>query len=302
MENPMRGILLAGGTGSRLWPSTLGVSKQLLPVFDKPMIYYPLSMLMLSGVREILVISTPRDLPVFRRVLGDGSGFGCRLSFAEQARPEGLAQAFLIAEDYIGDNPCALILGDNLFYGGGMNAAVKNAARRAAGGGAVIFACKVKDPTRYGVVEFDESGKALGIEEKPAYPKSDYAVPGLYFYGSGVCEKAGRVRPSARGELEITDLHRIYLEQGELLVTPLGRGIAWLDTGTPQSLLDASAFIQAIQERQGLMVACLEEIGFDNGWLDLEGLERAARRFAGSDYGAYLAELLKRETHGATII
>ncbi len=286
----MKGIVLAGGSGSRLHPATRAVSKQLLPIYDKPMIYYPLSVLMLAGVREILVITTPRDLPAYRELLGDGSQVGIRLAYAEQPRPEGVAQAFLIGAAFVGDAPACLILGDNIFYGQGFTDTVRESARGAdAPGSARVFAYPVADPERFGVVEFDEkTRRALSLEEKPARPKSAYAVPGLYFYGPGVVEAAREVRPGARGELEITDLNRLYMERGRLEVVKMGRGVAWLDTGTPRSMMDAGQFIQAIEERQGLKVACLEEIAFDSGWIDREQVARIAREMGDSSYGRYL--------------
>lgn len=290
----MRGIILAGGRGTRLAPMTAVTSKQLLPIYDKPMAYYPLSVLMLAGVRDILLISTPEDLPGFRRLLGDGSGFGCRVVYAEQPSPDGLAQAFIIGEPFIGGESCVLILGDNLFYGGGFHAAVRRASALAEEGSAVIFAYRVKDPTRYGVVRFDGSGAPASLEEKPARADNAFAIPGLYFYGPGVAEEARAVKPSPRGELEITDLNRRYLERGRLLVERLGRGVAWLDTGTPESLHDAAAFVQSIQDRQGLMIACIEEIAFDNGWIGRKELAIAAERSKESAYGRYLRELTQR--------
>lgn len=286
----MRGIILAGGAGTRLHPLTAAVSKQLLPVYDKPMVYYPLSVLMLAGIREVLLISTPHDLPLFRRLLGDGSAFGIRLEYAEQPKPEGLAQAFRIGQDFLGDEAACLVLGDNIFYGGGFTEVLARAAAIRSGG--LVFGYRVHDPERYGVVEFDRTGRAVSLEEKPARPRSAYAVPGLYFYGPGVAEEAWRLQPSARNELEITDLNRRYLDRGELRVERLSRGIAWLDTGTNRSLMDAGTFIQAIEERQGLKVACLEEIAFENGWLDRSGLESAASRMGKSAYGDYLRRLV----------
>ena len=289
----MKGIVLAGGSGTRLYPITRAASKQLLPVYDKPMVYYPISVLMFAGIRDILVISTPEDLPAFRRLLGDGSDFGLRLSYAEQPRPEGLAQAFLIGEEFIAGEPCALVLGDNIFFGEGLQRTVRAAAADAAAG-AQIFGYRVSDPERYGVVEFDEGNNVVGLEEKPAKPKSNWAVPGLYFYGSDVVEKEKAIRPSPRGELEITDLNLAYMREGRLKVSLLGRGIAWLDTGTYGSLLEASNFVETIQNRQGLKIACLEEIAFRYGWLPRERLEQIGRSMAKNDYGRYLLQLAEQ--------
>jgi glucose-1-phosphate thymidylyltransferase len=283
----LKGIVLAGGSGTRLYPLTYAVSKQLLPVYDKPMIYYPVSTLMLAGIREILLISTPRDLPVYRELLGDGSRFGIHLTYAEQPKPAGLAQAFTIGKDFIGSDPVCLVLGDNLFYGGGLTESLQRSAKLT--DGATVFAYRVRDPERYGVVNFDAAGRAIGIEEKPKQPKSNYAVVGLYFYDNTVVQHAASLKPSARGELEITDLNRIYLEQGRLNVEVMGRGVAWLDTGTPESLLLAGNFIETIERRQGLKVACLEEIAYEQGWLTAEQLmERAS---SSSEYDRYVANI-----------
>jgi glucose-1-phosphate thymidylyltransferase len=287
----MKGILLAGGSGSRLYPLTLGVSKQMLPVYDKPMIYYPLSVLMIAGIREVLIISTPDDLPVFQRILGDGSQWGLSFSYAEQARPEGLAQAFIIGESFIGNEPVCLMLGDNIFYGPGLSKILQRAVQLTQGG--LIFGYLVRDPERYGVVEFDSQGKVTGIMEKPENPKSPYAVPGLYFYDSNVVNIARALKPSDRGELEITDVNLAYLKRDDLRVELLGRGFAWLDTGTHEALQQAASYVQAIQERQGLKVACLEEIAFRLGYIDREQLENLATRYLKNDYGQYLMEIAR---------
>ncbi len=290
----MKGIVLAGGSGTRLYPMTRGISKQLLPIYDKPMVYYPLSVLMLAGIREVLIISTPSDLPSFRRMLGDGSDYGIRLEYAEQPSPDGLAQAFIIGADFVGDDSVCLVLGDNIFYGMGFSAMLTEAVRRAEDEDrATVFGYWVHDPERYGVAEFDAQGRCLSIEEKPSAPRSHYAVVGLYFYPNSVLEVARGVRPSARGELEITSVNQVFLERDELSVIPLGRGFAWLDTGTHESLSEASTFIEVIEKRQGLKVACLEEIAYRRGWIDADRLRTLAQPMARNQYGQYLLRLLE---------
>jgi glucose-1-phosphate thymidylyltransferase len=289
----MKGIILAGGKGTRLHPITLAVSKQLLPVYDKPMIYYPLSMLMLAGLREILVISTPEDLPLFRRLLGDGRQWGMQFNYAEQSEPRGLADAFLVSEEFIDGNPACMILGDNIFFGHGLPGQLRQAAELKKGG--IVFAYPVRDPQRYGVVEFDKDGRAISLEEKPDKPRSSFAVPGLYFYDQRVVSIAKALKPSTRGEIEITDLNKVYLEMGELQVLQLGRGIAWLDAGTHESLLQAANFIQTVQDRQGIMISCPEEIAFRKGFISREALVEIARSYKNNGIGDYLLRLTEAE-------
>ncbi len=288
--SPMKGIILAGGKGTRLYPLTISISKQLLPVYDKPMVYYPLSMLMLAGIREILIISTPEALPLFRELLRDGSQWGLRFEYAAQAEPRGLADAFIVGREFIGSDPVALILGDNIFYGHGLPTALRQASELM--DGAIIFAYPVKDPQRYGVIEFDETGLALSIEEKPEKPRSNFAVPGLYFYDNTVVAIAANLKPSPRGEIEITDVNRAYLAQGKLRVQSLGRGTAWLDAGTHESLLQSAQFVHAIQERQGMMISCVEEIAYRLGYIDANQLKTLAAEMRGNEYGQYLMGLL----------
>ncbi len=285
----MKGIILAGGSGTRLYPLTIAVSKQLMPVFDKPMIYYPLSTLMLAGINEILIITTPEDQPAFMKLLGDGSQIGCRFEYVVQPRPEGLAQAFILGADFLGNSPAALVLGDNIFYGSGMGTLLK---KKANPDGAVVFAYQVQDPERYGVVEFDKNNKVISIEEKPEHPKSHFAVPGLYFYDNDIVPIAKAIKPSHRGELEITDINKVYLEKGKLEVGVLDRGTAWLDTGTFDSLIEAGEFIEVIEKRQGLKIGCIEEIAYRNGWIDDAQMDKLATLYMKSGYGVYLKKLI----------
>jgi glucose-1-phosphate thymidylyltransferase len=287
----MKGIILAGGSGTRLYPLTKSISKQIMPIYDKPMIYYPLSVLMLANIRDILIISTPRDLPLFKELLGDGSDLGINLEYKVQEKPNGLAEAFLIGEEFIGSDNVALILGDNIFYGSGFTGLLEEASTLKKG--AVIFGYPVKDPKAYGVVEFDEAGKAISLEEKPKEPKSNYAIPGLYFYDNTVIEKAKNVKPSARGEIEITSVNEMYLSEGKLNVKNLGRGTAWLDTGTHEALLEAANFVQTVQNRQGLYIACIEEIAYQKDWIGKEKVEKLAKPMMKTVYGQYLVDLLK---------
>ncbi|WP_157363946.1 glucose-1-phosphate thymidylyltransferase RfbA [Alkaliflexus imshenetskii] len=293
MSKPMKGIILAGGSGTRLYPATRSISKQIIPVYDKPMIYYPLSVLMLAGIRDILIISTPADLPLYKRLFEDGSDWGLNFSYAEQPSPDGLAQALLIGEEFIGDHPVCLVLGDNIFYGFEFGKVIREASQTQ--NGAVVFGYYVNDPERYGVAEFNSEGRVLSIEEKPEHPKSNFAVTGLYFYGPDVVAKAKTLKPSKRGELEITDLNRLYLDEENLHVKLLGRGMAWLDTGTHDSLLQASNFIATIEKRQGLKIACIEEIAYKKGWIDKETLLRLAKPLAKNEYGQYLIKIAKED-------
>ncbi len=285
----MKGIILAGGSGTRLYPLTIAVSKQLMPVYDKPMVYYPLSTLMLAGIREILIITTPEDQPAFKKLLGDGSQIGCSFEYVIQPKPEGLAQAFILGADFIGNSPAALVLGDNIFYGSGMGTLLK---KKSNPDGAVVFAYQVTDPERYGVVEFDKEYRVISIEEKPEKPKSNYAVPGLYFYDNNIVAIAKAIKPSHRGELEITDVNKVYLEQGKLEVGVLDRGTAWLDTGTFDSLIEAGEFIEVIEKRQGLKIGCIEEIAYRNGWINDEQMNKLATTYFKSGYGVYLKKLI----------
>ena len=289
----MKGIILAGGSGTRLYPLTKSISKQIIPIYDKPMIYYPLSVLMLANIREILIISTERDLPVFKELLKDGSELGLKLEYKVQEKPNGLAEAFIIGEEFIGDDNVALILGDNIFYGSGFRGLVEEAAKLESG--AIVFGYPVKDPRAYGVVEFDETGKAISLEEKPKNPKSNYAIPGLYFYDNTVVEKAKNVKPSARGEIEITTVNEMYLSEGKLNVKNLGRGVAWLDTGTHDALLEAANFVQTVQKRQGFYIACIEEIAYAKGWINKEQLLKLAEPMMKTEYGKYLQDLVREE-------
>ena len=292
----MKGIILAGGSGTRLYPLTLAVSKQMLPVYDKPMIYYPLSVLMLAGIRDILVICTPHDLPLFRAMLGDGSSFGIQLSYAEQPSPDGLAQAFIIGERFLAGGPAALVLGDNIFHGDQLQTKCRTSAARKSG--ATVFAYHVSDPQRYGVVSFDEEGRATSIEEKPERPRSNWAVTGLYFYDASIVDIAKSLRPSPRGELEITDVNRVYLSRGELRVERLGRGYAWLDTGTHESLQDAGAFIRTIETRTGIKICCPEEVAFHAGWIDADGMLYRASKLGKTEYASYLRRVVEEDDHG----
>ena len=287
----MKGIILAGGSGTRLYPLTKSISKQIMPIYDKPMIYYPLSVLMLANIKEILIISTERDLPVFKELLKDGSDLGLKLEYKVQKKPNGLAEAFIIGEEFIGNDNVALILGDNIFYGSGFTGLVEEAAKLE--NGAIVFGYPVKDPRAYGVVEFDENGKAISLEEKPENPKSNYAIPGLYFYDNTVIEKAKNVKPSARGEIEITTVNEMYLSEGKLNVKNLGRGVAWLDTGTHDALLEAATYVEAIQKRQGFYIACIEEIAYAKGWISKEQLQKLAEPMMKTEYGKYLVNLIK---------
>ena len=289
----MKGIILAGGSGTRLYPLTKSISKQIMPIYDKPMIYYPLSVLMLANIREILIISTERDLPVFKELLKDGSDLGLKLEYKVQKKPNGLAEAFIIGEEFIGNDNVALILGDNIFYGSGFTGLVEEAAKLKKG--AIVFGYPVTDPRAYGVVEFDENGKAISLEEKPENPKSNYAIPGLYFYDNTVIEKAKNVKPSARGEIEITTVNEMYLSEGKLNVKNLGRGVAWLDTGTHDALLEAATYVEAIQKRQGFYIACIEEIAYAKGWISKEQLQKLAEPMMKTEYGKYLRDLVKGE-------
>lgn len=291
----MKGIILAGGKGTRLYPITLGVSKQLLPVYNKPMVYYPLTMLMLAGIREVLVISSPEDLPTFRRLLGSGEQWGISFTYVEQSAPRGLADSFLVGKDFIAGQPTCLILGDNIFYGHGMSGVLQSSASLASG--AIVFAYQVRDPERYGVVEFDRDGRALSIEEKPVHPRSNFIIPGIYFYDNQVVQMAESLKPSARGELEITDLNKLYLERGLLQVQVLGRGVAWLDMGTHESLLQAANYVQAVEERQGMMISCPEEIAYRMGYINAGQLLSLAEKMSGNSYGAYLMQLLNERAH-----